>query len=474
MAPSAYQLAYAEIHASPPGRTLRVRATKTTLAFGVSCLIALPAAAQVDQVVTPPANLVLSNYSSVPVGPFGGLESTAYVARVDDPSSAWFNPAGLARRKTPQISGSAGVYQHTSINPSALPNRGGSFQQLPNFVGFTFALSPNLTAGAALITINAWNQETDSEAIWSAPGSQQRFAYSADSRFERRNVAFGAGYGAGRWRAGGGLALSIMNVRLVQSASERVGTTAGLNSLLVTARTSGSAIQLRSQGGVQYDASQWQFGAAVRTPGLTIHRNGVVTFDGLHDAGASSAGASVFDPDADFEFHLPWEFQVGAAWVRDRVELEVDLQAYSSLGAYSMFASDQPVLIYTDAGTNQPPTAISRPFMGLTSASDSVLNVSAGGHVRLLKDRDIRLHLGVGSNHSPVAGEDMVFNNVDLMTWTVGFSGSLGRFQFSAGFNHQSGNATDVTLRNLLNGQVVRSDIDVVMTGFIYSLAFRF
>jgi hypothetical protein len=61
-----------------------------------------------------------------------------------------------------------------------------------------------------------------------------------------------------------------------------------------------------------------------------------------------------------------------------------------------------------------------------------------------------------------------------LLTWTVGFSGSLGRFQFSAGFNHQSGNATDVTLRNLLNGQVVRSDIDVVMTGFIYSLAFRF
>ena len=74
----------------------------------------------------------------------------------------------------------------------------------------------------------------------------------------------------------------------------------------------------------------------------------------------------------------------------------------------------------------------------------------------------------------PVSTEDQVFNKVDLVTWSIGLSGSLGRFQFSAGFNHQSGNAEDVTLRNLLNGQVVRSAIDVGMTGFIYSLAYQF
>jgi hypothetical protein len=68
----------------------------------------------------------------------------------------------------------------------------------------------------------------------------------------------------------------------------------------------------------------------------------------------------------------------------------------------------------------------------------------------------------------------MVFNNADLMTWTLGLSGSLGRFQFSAGFNHQFGHADDVTLRNLLSGQVVRSTIDVSMSGFIYALAYQF
>jgi hypothetical protein len=448
---------------------------KISLVFCAVSLTALPAFAQFDQVTTPPPNLVVTNYDSVPVGPFGGLEGPAYVARVGDPSAAWFNPAGLARQNTAQISGSAGVYQRTSISPEALPNQGGSFQQLPNFVGFTFAPRPRLTVGAALVTTNAWNQETDSELISSVPSGQQRFAYSADSKFERRALAFSAGYqGDGGWRYGGGLAFSLMSLRLVQSASDRIGDSTGLRSLLVASRTSGSALQLRSQAGVQYDTSRWRFGAAIRTPGLTFHRSGVVTLDGLLDNGTASLGASVFDPDADFEYHLPWEFQAGAAWVRDRIELEVNLQTYSSIDAYSMLSTEQPVLIYGDAGVNRPPTVISQPFPGLTSASDGVVNLSAGGHIRPLRGRDLRVHAGISSNQSPVAPEDLVFNKVDLVTWTLGLSGTLGRFQFSAGFNHQSGNSEDVMLRNLLNGQVVRSTIDVGMTGFIYSLAYQF
>jgi len=448
---------------------------KTCLTLCAVCLSALPAFAQVDQVTTPPPNLVLSNYDSVPVGPFGGLEGPAYVARVGDPSAAWFNPAGLARQNTAQISGSAGVYQRTSISPKSLPNHGGSFQQLPNFVGFTFAPRPRITVGAALVTTNAWSQETDSELIAAIPSGQQRFAYSADSDFERRTLAFGAGYhGEGAWRYGGGLAFSMMNLRLVQSASDRIGDSAGLRSLLVASRASGSALQLRSQAGVQYDTTRWRFGAAIRTPGLTLHRSGVVTFDGLLDNGTASLGASLFDPEADFEYHLPWEFQGGAAWVRDRMELEVNLQAYSSIDAYSMLSTSQPVLVYGDAGTNRPPTVISQPFAGLTSVSNGVVNVSVGGHIRPMRDRDLRVHAGVGSNQSPVGAEDVVFSKVDLLTWTLGVSGSLGKFQFAAGFNHQSGSADDITLRNLLNGQVVRSAIDVGMTGFIYSLAYQF
>ncbi|HJZ77982.1 MAG TPA: hypothetical protein VKE51_39910 [Vicinamibacterales bacterium] len=447
------------------------------------CLIALlpfalmsaPVYAQVDAVVTVPPNIVLTNYDTVPVGPFGGLEGAAVVARVGDPSAAWFNPAGLARQNTAQISGSAGVYQQTSITPEALPNSGGSLQQLPNFVGVTFAVNPRITAGAALLTNNAWTQETDSELISTVASGQQRFAYSADSDFERRVLAFGAGYhGDGPWRLGGGLAFSIMSLRLVQTASDRIGDSSGLKSLLVTARASGSAIQLRSQAGAQYDTSQWRFGAAIRTPGLTLHRSGGVTLDGVLDAGASSLGASVFDADAAFEYHLPWEFQTGAAWLRDRFEVELDLDAFSSIAAYPLIATDKPAVIYGDAAAGRPPTIITQPFAGFTSASDGVFNVNAGGHVRLVNGRDVRLHAGVGNSQSPVAADDMVFNRVDLVTWTLGLSGTFGKFQFAAGFNQQRGTANDVTLRNLLNGRVVQSAMDVRMSGFIYSLAYQF
>src|SRR5262249_34539258 len=150
-------------------------------------------------------------------------------------------------------------------------------------------------------------------------------------------------------------------------------------------------------------------------------------------------------------------------------ELEIDLQAYTPIDAYELLSSNQPVRRYADTGVNAPPIVTSQPFAGITSASDGVVNVGAGGHVRLLKDRDLRLHAGVGSNQSPVSVEDDVFTKVDLTTWSVGLSGTLGKFQFAAGLSRQQGRADDVALRNLLNGAQVHSPIDVRLTGFIYS-----
>jgi hypothetical protein len=436
----------------------------------------VPVWAQSDEVVTAPPNFVLANYNSVPVGPFGGLEGSAYAARVADPSAAWFNPAGLARKEEPQISGSAGVYQRISVTPEALAGTGGSIQQLPNFVGFTFNPADGVTAGAAVITTNAWNQETDAELITPTADGQQRFAYSGDSDFERQVIALAVGYHHGQspWRIGGGMAFSVMNLRLVQSASDRIASPTGLTSALVTARSSATAIQLRAQTGVTYDTAHWQFGAAVRTPGATLYHTGVVTFDGLVDTGASSTGASVFDGDAASEYHLPWEFQGGGAFVGTRVELEADVQTYSAVKPYALVSTSNPTLIYTDPGNGQAPGVTSRPFGGLTSASDAVVDVSAGGHVRLMTKRDMRLHAGVASNQSPVAAADQIFTKVDLLTWTIGVSGSFGKLQFAAGFNHQSGRASDVTLRNLINGRTVTSPLDVRMAGFIYALAYQF
>jgi hypothetical protein len=441
----------------------------------LACLVSTPALAQVDQVVTPPKNLVLPNYNSVPVGPYGGLEGSAYAARVDDPSAAWFNPAGLTRLSSAQISGSAGVYQLTSVSTTALPNQGGSIQQLPNFVGFTFSPKKGVTFGAALVSTNSWNQETDSELISPVPNGQQRFAYSADSDFEQRILAISVGrYGGGPWRFGGGFAFSLTDLRMVQSASDRVANTTGLQSVLVTARSTMSALELRAQAGAQYDRGPWRFGGAIRTPGVKLHRSGVITVDGLLDAGPNTLGSSVFDPNAAVEYHLPWEFQGGAAVVASRFQIELDVQGYTAIDAYPMISTTNPVMVYAASGTGTAPSVTSRPFAGLISASDGVVNVGAGGHVQPFANRKLLIHGGVASNRSPVGAADVVFNKVDLMTWSIGLSGTFGKFQFAAGLNHQAGTSDNIALRNLLNGDVVNSSIDLRTNGLIYSIAYQF
>jgi hypothetical protein len=121
-----------------------------------------------------------------------------------------------------------------------------------------------------------------------------------------------------------------------------------------------------------------------------------------------------------------------------------------------VLSSEQPLLQYVDDGVNAPPVVTTQPFAGLASASRGIVNVSAGGHVRLFQGRGFRLHAGIGSNQSQVAPDDAVFTAVDLTSWSVGVSGTLGNFRFSVGMNRQSGSAEDVMLRNLVNGDVPR------------------
>ena len=444
----------------------------------VAAAIAMPLrlrAQSADQVATLPPNVVLSNYDNVPVGPFGGLEGSAYVARVSDPSAAWFNPAGLSRQAGAQISGSAGVYQWTAVSPEALPNSGGSAQQLPNVVGFTVRVRGRLTAGAAFMTTNSWTQEVDSELITSVASGAERVGYSADSSFAQRIAAAGAGYQvSGGWRVGAGFAFSLADLRQVQGISDRIADTTGLQTLLVAARSSGSALQVRAQGGVQYDTPHIRYGGAIRSPGLTFRREGTVTLDGTLDRGRDSLGASLFDGNARFEYRLPWELQGGAAYVGTRVELEFDVQGYTPIAAYSLLATDQPTLIYGDAGTGGPASVIARPFSGLTSASDGVVNVAVGGYFRPMSERNLRVHAGFATSRSPVGEADEVFNKVDLSSWSVGVSGSVAKLQFAVGLNYRVGAATDVLVRNVLNGSPFRSKIDLHTGGLIYSLAYQF
>src|SRR5262245_49655106 len=120
------------------------------------------ALAQTAAVTTSPPNIIVPNYNGQPAGPLGGLEGSAYVARATDPSASWFNPAGLSLVTGTEITGSAGMFQYTSISPNHLSSSGNSVQQVPDLVGFTFKAG-GVTVGAAFVTTISWEQETDTE-----------------------------------------------------------------------------------------------------------------------------------------------------------------------------------------------------------------------------------------------------------------------------------------------------------------------
>jgi hypothetical protein len=434
-------------------------------------------AQQSPDLVTPPANILLPNYNTVPVGPNAGTESGAYAARVGDPSATWINPAGLSRGETAELSGSSGTFQLATVSPSALPNSGGSIQNIPSLVGFTVPklFGGNWTLGVVVLTANEWIQGTDSQIVQDRADGRDRFAYSADSQYETIVAAAALGHVSGRLRLGGGLSLIETNIGRNGVVSDRVATDTSLVSLLINSRGSGTAIQVRPLLGMQYDVSKHLLlGAAVRTRAFTLYESGSYTAEAIADSGAASQGVSFFDPNAAFEYRFPFEIHAGGAYVSTRGEIELDVHGFTPIGSYTLLSSTQPNVTYAAAGNGTPPVIGMQPFNGLTSQSRGIVNVSAGGHVALTSAGVWRIHFGAETDLSPVAAQDQVFTQVNMYGGTLGLSGTKKGFVFTVGLDYRSGSSNQVRIRHLSNVDATTSTIRIRTLGLIYSLAYKF
>jgi hypothetical protein len=451
------------------------RAMRRCALLLLAVMWAASAPAQTNVVSAPPPNFVIPNDNGVPAGPFGGLESIAYVARASDPSAAWFNPAGLSVEEQAQISGSAGIYQLTHVRPEGLSDAGGSLEQVPNSVGFTVRATDRWTMGLAIVTTAAWTQQTSAQIVDTIALGNQRFALANESEYSQRIIAVSGGYRmSDSLRLGAGLAIQFTDLDLLQGASDRVADASTLRTLLVVSRFAGSAVQLRPVMGVQYSHEGLRAGMTVRTPGLVFMRGGAASLDGALDTGDAALGASLFDPDAKFEAPLPWEFHGGIGYVVDRAQIEVDLQGFTPIARYSMLSTAEPLVFYADAGPAAPPVVTRQPFPPLLSSRRGIVNVAVGGDYAIRADGTLRIHGGIASDQSPVETGDAVFGSIDLLSWTIGLSGQYGRLRFSVGMNQRSGTADNVVLQNLIGARTISTPFDVRTTGFIYALAFQF
>jgi hypothetical protein len=447
----------------------------------VACLTAaftavLSAQQPPPDVVVPAGNVLLANSNSVPIGPNAGLEGSAYVARVGDPSAAWLNPAGLSRAIAAELSGSSGLFQVSTLSPSDVPGSGGSVYRIPSLVGFIVkgAFGGKLTLAVSLATVTSWSQDTDSELIVNSGSSAERFAFSADSRFDRFVGVGSAGYVNGKWRLGAGLAVVQTSLEKNAVVSTRTVDPAVLRSFVLESRVRGSAFHLRPVFGVQYDASdRLRLGVMARTPAPQVYSSGSITSEGVTASGGATGGVSLFDPDAAFAAKLPFEVRGGAAYIGRRLEVEVDISAETPIGAYDMLTSDKSIVTYSGAPAG-PPVVSLQAFSGLVSHSKAVVNVAVGGHVLLSNNGVWRLHFGGGTDRSGVAPDDELFTKIHLGAWTLGVSGTKDKLQFTAGVNYRSGSSDSITVGQLPSGALVRSGMGVRTVGIIYSLSYKF
>jgi hypothetical protein len=147
---------------------------------------AMPAAAQsappLPTAAVAPANGILPNYNSVAIGEIGSLEGNAFVARADDSSAAWYNPAGLTLAKQSTVSGSGGAFQSVAVTPEGFKKSGTSFRIIPTATSFTVKDlfgSKKWAGGLSLAVVNAWAQSVDGQRTFTNTAASERVMYSS-------------------------------------------------------------------------------------------------------------------------------------------------------------------------------------------------------------------------------------------------------------------------------------------------------
>ncbi|HEY1250617.1 MAG TPA: hypothetical protein VGH97_05470 [Thermoanaerobaculia bacterium] len=448
------------------------------VASGIGAWLAAPPA-RPQNIVPPPITITLPNYNTIPIGQMGALEGGAFAARVDDASANWFNPAGLSKATSSQISSSSGTYQFLSLVPKDLEgtDTGTSTEQVPALVGVVVKKmfgNPELTAGFAFTRTNSWTQSTTALRDRLAQTPPTLLTYSADSTFQRVEASAGLGYDPGCcWRVGAVLAGDVTTLDSQATFSTRDPLVNGLDAVQISGRASGSITHLRAAVGAQWEPTpEIRVGGLLRSPGIKLFRSGDLNADGLFTAGGQNGAQlsyTFFDKDPRFDYQLPFEAVLGAAWVRDRFELEVDGHFYAGHSPYDLFRSEQTATRITDPGGGAPPVVDQIPFQNIQADNKPIFNVAVGGHYALTANRVWLLHFGFSTDFSPVGDADQFFSRVNLYGVTLGFTGQTEHIVGSLGVNYVFGSSDNSTLAQLLD-----SDLKVRMIGVIYSLAYKF
>jgi long-subunit fatty acid transport protein len=440
-------------------------------------LLALPgwALGQASGPLFPPS-IAIANYNRVLVGAQEALEAGAFVARVGDATAGWYNPAGMASVQRSVIIASGTGFEGDLL---ALPGLSREWDQetfiypLPRFLGAVLGRdvidSEAWRIGFTVTKPVSWTQK-----LHGGLAGDARITYSSDVSFSTLFPMFCASYSPfPSLRFGAGLGLAVTSLTEIQTLSEQLLTPTTANAFLRTLEGRGSAWNLTGNLGVQWDVTaNLVLGALVQFPGLKVLRSGRLTYQNVDNNGSPWSQAFFDDQSATFDYRLPLAVSMGLAWRSKAFEVEVDVRYYSAIGDYTLFASDQPVVVTTTGPTGLP-VVTNTPFPGVTNGAKAVWNVAVGGRYSL--DETWSIHGGFFTDASPTRGAgEALFRSVDMYGVTAGAKGGGEHLSGSFGLGYSWGRSPPFDLGATTGGQPMTTRLTIKSLYLLLALAYKF
>jgi hypothetical protein len=209
----------------------------------------------------------------------------------------------------------------------------------------------DLAGGLSFARVNAWAQSVMAERTLDAGAQGGRLSYNSSSMLDSWLVNLGIGYDGGdRWRVGVSIDGQLTTIEQSQAIADQLRSATGLDAAAINALNAGWATHLRLTLGWQYEVTpKVLLGAVVRTAGLSLLKQASASLEGLADTGRATTTASFFDEDMQWEWRVPFEFRIGAAYVTPRAQAEVNLIVHDGAGRYDAWASSNPIIVVNDA-----------------------------------------------------------------------------------------------------------------------------
>lgn len=417
------------------------------------------------------ASIVLPNYNSNPIGERAGLQGGAFIARVNDASASWYNPAGLVKAQKDSISGNASAFA-IAQGKKTEDDEGSTFVPIPSLIGNVGKIYPNLAWGFSVATpnnIKISNKVESTRDSTSLSTNNYQYIERNDGLFSLTTPGLSLATSLSKdFRIGFGVRYYMFSIRnqrniLYINNEPTNGTPFSVTDVFDLNLTSDS---LRLNFGFQHDLDHnWSWGMLFRSPNFIVSSKGEqFQIQTKLVQGGDERIDRQLTKDIEVNFKLPYEVSTGISYTGRKWEFEANVRYYGAVGETNLldFQLTQEGLITTNNGSF---IKLSNSFNAkVTYEFEPVINYSVGIGKKISKD--MVAQVGAFTDKSPVKSEtsSVPFSHIDLMGFTAGISKFTHSSSTSFGVMYLSGEQEGVQREDRTSSTFTTDNIKQSMT----------